>query len=446
MLVELTVTNFRSIKDETTFSMLKVNSLCDTEVSSQTSVSDDTKDDIKNTLNEDRDGVCRLDKFDFDLLKSAIIYGANASGKSTIILALLYFRQFILYSDKINSGQKIPFYEPFCLDEGLLNLQTTFEIEFIIKDTLYNYNVQFDSHKIYRETLCKGSDNNNKYNIFDRTFQQFNFGKSSKLTKYKNEEIQENHLLLTKFAGYNATDFKEVKEIYKYFLNNFKIELPIQTSDLLLESFLALNDNKEQRIQELIKNKILVEKFLKCADTGISGIHFIEKTVGEVSSVEEVGYEPRFLHDKYSNGEKVGVVEFSIHQESKGTARIYELALIVLDCLSNGKILIIDELATNFHPLITKYILSLFNSIEHNKKNAQLIFTTHETSILENSKLSEDQIWFVEKNQYGHSVLFSLAEFDRESLKQAGSLQKWYLAGRFGALPMIDHLEMYEVQ
>ncbi|MFY8160174.1 MAG: AAA family ATPase [Candidatus Kapaibacteriota bacterium] len=419
MIVDFTIKNFRSIKDELTLSLVATEN---------------------HTENEDK--ITHLSMFNFNLLKSSVIYGANASGKSNIILALLYLKQFILNSTDIKLGQQIPFYEPFCLDTECIFEPTVFEIEIVIAENRYIYCLKYELSRVVFESLVK-FNNEKEYLVFERNKQEIKFGKILKGKKsHLVAELLENQLFITKGANSNLDILKDV---YLFFVINVKVDVQTETNNLLLKNFLIQTSNYHYDNEQLLENKIQIERFLKSADTGISEIKFYKKYVNDNSTIDSVIYEPILIHDKYEGDKLIGGVEFKLNQESKGTIKMFELALMVLNVINKGHILIIDELDASFHPLLTEYILSLFNDSIHNPNSAQLIFTTHETSILTFQNFREDQIWFTEKDKFGASTLFSLAEFEKNDIRQSKSLQNWYLSGRFGGLPMIDKLEMYEI-
>jgi AAA15 family ATPase/GTPase len=127
---------------------------------------------------------------------------------------------------------------------------------------------------------------------------------------------------------------------------------------------------------------------------------------------------------------------FLIEEESAGTRDFLNKISPIIDVLKNGHVLFIDELDNSLHPLLTKYIIQLFESPKTNPNNAQLIFSTHAINLLENNLFRRDQIWFTDKNEYGVSDLYSLAQF--EGIRKGMPLDKWYLSGRFGATPILS--------
>jgi hypothetical protein len=143
-----------------------------------------------------------------------------------------------------------------------------------------------------------------------------------------------------------------------------------------------------------------------------------------------------FLHPKYNSKKEVsGSVKLEIEFQSDGTKSFFGALGPIIDTLENGKILIIDELNKHLHPNLCKFIVDLFNSPKSNPNNAQLIFTTHDVTLLSNEKIDRDQFWFTERDQYGAAKLFALSEFKE---RKGSDFQTRYMGGRYGALPFID--------
>lgn len=428
MIVDFTIQNFRSVKDEAILSM--------------TSNDNSNNGEVSNVTNKGNNQVIEVINENFNLLNSAVIYGANASGKSNIILALLFLKQFIINSTDIKFGQNIPFYDPYCLDTFCSTEPSKFEIEFIIDTKRYIYKIEFTAKVVVYECLIL-IEKNKEIVLFERKLQKLTFDKKLKGKKANLiEQLLENNLFLTKGANNNIL---LLQEVYLYFLNKIVVEYNFITDDYFLKNILRQTNEIILNEDNLLINKSKIKKFLKSADTGISEIDFKKVYINENNS-KIFKYEPILYHKLYENEKFIGNVEFKLNQESKGTIKMFDLALLVLDVLENGKILLIDELDTSFHPLLTEYIINLFNDKNINKRNSQLIFTTHETSLLNLINFRIDQIWFMEKNKFGNSEMFSLAEFNSKEIENANSLQNWYLNGRFGGLPSIDKLELYEVQ
>ena len=175
-----------------------------------------------------------------------------------------------------------------------------------------------------------------------------------------------------------------------------------------------------------IRMKQRIVEFSRYADLGIENIEKIDNTI--VST-----------HTQYDDeGNEVKAVTFPFRKnESEGTIKYFSLAYPIIDALDNGKRLIIDEFDSKMHPLLTCRIITLFNSKETNPKNAQLIFTTHDTNLLSASIFRRDQIWFTQKDRYGETELYSLAEY---KVRNDASFEKDYLSGKYGAIPIVGDL------
>jgi hypothetical protein len=143
------------------------------------------------------------------------------------------------------------------------------------------------------------------------------------------------------------------------------------------------------------------------------------------------------FHKKFHNDNEAGVVPFDLGEESTGTVKLYNLSAVIIQTLHNGDVLIIDELNSSLHPLLSQFIINLFQDAKSNPNKAQLIITTHDTTLLSQDLLRRDQIWLVEKDSYGATSLYSLSDFDYREVRSSIPFDRWYLSGRFGALPVI---------
>ena len=148
-------------------------------------------------------------------------------------------------------------------------------------------------------------------------------------------------------------------------------------------------------------------------------------------------------HKKYNSLKKAyDTVHFSLDDdESSGTKKFFALTGPILDVLENGDILVVDELDSKLHPNLVGKIVSLFNSKELNQKNAQLIFNTHNTNLLKEDLFRRDQIWFTEKNKYGASKLYSLADFKSDSVRKSEPFEENYIRGKYGAIPFLSSFD-----
>jgi len=211
----------------------------------------------------------------------------------------------------------------------------------------------------------------------------------------------------------------------------------------------GLKDTYAQVSKKLLeenKSKDLFLEFIKMADLGIEDIKFEKKSIPELNSksISKKGFifeapegnEIQTLHKKYDQDQQFTEYEsFNMNKnESQGTLKLFSLLGPVIESLLNGHVLVIDELDSRLHPLLTNFIIKLFNSSEHNIHNAQLIFNTHDTNLLSNKVFRRDQIWFTEKDIYGASDLYSLVEY---KVRNDASYEKDYLLGKYGAIPFL---------
>lgn len=410
MIIDFSVENFKSIKEEQTLSMTAVN-----------------------LRNEHPDRVFSYDK-NISLVRTAAIYGSNASGKSNLLEALRIFKDFILDSTDLKVEDSIPYYNPYKLDKNYLNKPTKFEIAFIGNAKIrYKYNISFNDKEVIEEKLVFYPKKQEAL-LFEREKGgNIIFGSQLK-GKKKNigSQLLRNNLFLSKAANSNH---EQLGIIYKYFLYNLNsdsfLKRKIYLSKTIFEreiylrttALLAKKDNFS------FKNKLI--DFLIASDTGILSVEI--KKDEEYDAVKPVTY-----HKLFEDKKEIGVTEFELSEESDGTKKMYNLAGVIIYVLKNGYTLILDELDSSLHPLLSEYLIELFNSPEKNPNNAQFIFTTHDTSVLKPELFRRDQIWFTRKNSYGATELFSLDEFDKDLVRKNTPFEEWYLSGRFGAVPKIN--------
>ena len=425
MLIEFSIENFRSIKDEVTFSLL--------------SSPDNSLE--TNTFSSDA-----LNKND-SLLRSAAIYGANASGKSNVIMAFGALKHMVLNSIKNQSGDKIE-YNPFKLDEDFLQRPTKFKIVFIHNNVQYVYGVAFNSERITEEYLYyypKGR----KSTIFDRKIDsEPHFTKDRRIQKQIFDRTLDNVLYLSNSA---QQKYDKTIEVFNWFRDEFTVVEKTDNPSLMDQTVRMLNESNE--LKETIVNSLIE------ADVGIYDIfaEYKEFTFeGLINSPKNNKYmkssSRMYVHKKggvfetvdiktihkTSAGKELLGAQFDFYsEESDGTQRLFFLIGPFIDALKYGKTLVVDELDVRMHPLLSEYLIKLFHDPSRNQNNAQLVFTTHNVNLLDQKLFRRGQIWFTEKNpDNGCSDLYSLTEFSPRNDK---NIQKGYLAGRYGALPFINY-------
>jgi AAA15 family ATPase/GTPase len=428
MLLQFSIKNFRTFKDRATLSLVASNYDKDT---------------------RETDNIHQDVKFNLRLLKSAVVYGANASGKSKFFEALMFMKQFVITSSKDSQkGDKIDV-EPFRLNSETENLPTEFEVVFTHENVLYRYGFEVDHKRVISEWLYYKPKTkeielfyreNNKFDIHERNFQK---GK----TVIKEGLVRDNALLVSVSAQFNdATSisvinwFKQLKTIsglnesgYQGFTMG-RTEDPFHKArilDLLKAADLGIQDIK---LQKLDIDKLPKEMPKEIRDKIIKEVN--EEKAEFISDVLTT-------HKKYDADNKpVDNVNFSLDDdESSGTRKFFALTGPILDVIENGYTLVVDELDSKLHPNLVCKIVSLFNSKELNKKNAQLIFNTHDTNLLSSGLFRRDQIWFTQKNKYGEAKLYSLADFKSDEVRKNESFEENYIRGKYGAVPFLDFFD-----
>ena len=416
MLIDFTVSNFRSIKEPQTLSMLATSA----------------KENPENifTPNEKEPEI--------KLLKTAAIYGANASGKSNIIKALDTMWYFVRNSTNFKRGEKIDYYYPFKLDVSYTTKPTSFEMEFVGADEVrYRYGFSYNREEILKEFLFFYPKKQEAKLFIREKGKAIEFGESLKGAKKSIESLLlPNNLFLSKAANNNHQQLGEIYEyiIYGFYIigSSYSYKLNNIVSKMLDE---YKNDNLKENINKLIG----------VADIGIEEIITKEKKDDNenINDGNKV-YDIQSVHRLFDDKNELGTIEFNIEEESEGTQRLYGLGGAILDLMSLTRTIIIDEFNNSFHPLMSEFLIKLFYNQEINPDNSQLIFATHDTSILKPELFRRDQIWFTEKDKYGATSLYSLSEFDYDKVRATIPFDKWYLSGRFGALPLIKEFQFTE--
>jgi uncharacterized protein len=417
MLIEFSVSNFRSIKEEQTLSMI---------ADSSTRKNDNTFVPIEGNK--------------LRLLNSAAIYGANASGKSNILKALTTLLSYI-HTLNIDVDDNIPYYEPFELDKSCLSKPSIFKLSFIIEGIMYEYQIRFDSREVHDEQL-DFYPKKRKSNLFIRTKNEVKRGDSFQDKRGFSTKALTKYPYLSKVA---REEHEQMQKIYKY----LKTYACFAANDPHMRSSLVRHVNQELQKDEKLKRKL--DKLIRIADTHIEKINFEEKKVDFVfddEMPEEIKtiimndnkYELFAVHKTFRDGVLEGEANFPFFQkESIGTITLYSLGALILLILNRGDILVIDELDNSLHPKLCKFLIKLFHHPLTNPHNAQLIFASHETTLLDRELLRKDQIWFTEKNKYGETKLFSVHDFDK--VKGDEPFDRWYMQGKFGGQPNIKEVE-----
>jgi uncharacterized protein len=422
MLIEFSVGNYRSFKEKVTFSMVAANITAkDKEL--------------------DENNVYRVDK-DLELIKSAAIYGANASGKSNLAKAIGFMRWFMVNSSKDTQSTDEINVERFRLNRETEGKPSFFEIVFLLDGKKYRYGFEATTEKVISEWLFYVPQSR-ETKLFKREGQKINSTKSygegiEQITKL----TRDNALFLSVCAQFNV-DIAE--KILNWITKNLNIISGSDDNEYLRYTLNSLKEHKNKdEILQLVKKLDLSIHDIEVEETEISHDSLPESLRDILSQFNDdkekiTATSVQTKHKKFDEqGNYISDEIFNLgSEESEGTQKLFALAGPLFDVLKKGKILIIDEFDTKLHPLISRAIVEIFNSNQTNPNNAQLIFMTHDTNLLSNKLFRRDQIWFTEKNRVGATDLYSLVEY---KVRNDASFESDYIKGRYGAIPYIGDL------
>jgi hypothetical protein len=387
----------------------------------------------------DKNNVFKVNQ-NFSLLKSAAIYGANASGKSNLILALYFMQSFVINSSKLQITDKINL-EKFRLSSETEDKPSFFKIVFHLDNKIYEYSFEVTQERVISEGLSC-TPKTRKTNIFSREKDKIKYSKSLLKGKDVKYLTKKNTLFLSIAAQFNDP---LAGKILLWF-SRLKIISGSQFENLrqLSLDYLSREPNLKNEIVFLIKKLDLSIKDMSI-EVGRTSLDNFHKDIPDRVKNKEFRLDNYIYnsietyHEKYDlEGRIIGLESFQMNKhESRGTQKIFALLAPVLSALKKSEVLIIDELDSLLHPLMAIAIIGLFNSKITNPKNAQLIFATHDVNLLSNQLFRRDQIWFTEKNRQEATDLYSLVEFD---IDNNASFEQDYIQGRYGAIPFIGDL------
>ena len=437
MLIEFSVSNYRSFRDEVTLSM----------VASPLKTGDGELD----TRNQ------FAAPGDINLLTCAAIYGANASGKSNLISALEFVQRFVRNShESTKQTGGIPV-EPFRLSTRTESAPSTFELVFVLGEQHYRYGFQVTKDVVVSEWLHlvpereKGNDpkeDGDEVVLFERDQDSISLHEAfEEEGGILPERTRPNALFLTVVTQFNGETAQRISDWFG------SIEIASHWASLKL----LMRLSTEQMISDSAYLKA-VEAIVSRLDLGIesmqvedwipSPIDLPDSTPEELGAmlgaaqklVEQSGKKHvRTVHRKFGNeGQPVEseVFDLDLH-ESQGTEKLFSLAGPLVKALGLGRVIVIDELDASMHPLLTREIVSLFTVASDDSNGAQLIFATQDTNLLDPRLLRRDQIWFAEKDRQGASHLYSLVDF---KIENDAHFERDYIQGRYGAIPYLGNV------
>lgn len=426
MIISFTIKNFRSYKDEAEFSFEAVDS--DFKSENVTSIHLEDGEEIR-------------------LLKSAAIFGGNASGKSNTIWALYVLSNLVAHSLKNDVNTPIGGYYPYVLDAVSRNQPSQISIDFIVDSKRYRYEIVFNSI-IHRESLSIIKNGIEK-NIFCVSISEkdkkrnisINDGWESEALDLSNAKLLPNQLLLSELGTREANGLQNVYS----FLSTIQAKIVGNVIDLKFNSVDVAETILKHSESDMFKR---LRRLIQIADIGIEDIRMQKHSDAEFkfpesvpaiikqNFIEQNRWEFGMMH-KLTDSSK-GYIALPMDWESTGTKNLFGVGARVLDILEKGGVLAFDEINTAIHPALFQLIVSLFNNNKSNPNNAQLLFTTHDVSIAGDGNLRADQVWFAEKID-GASQLYSAQDFD--DINISVPFDRWYRSGRFGALPKFGNID-----
>ena len=424
MLIELKISNFRSIREEQTFSLVAGNA--DKELTSC-------------VIDRELPGLSGV-----RFLKGAAIYGANASGKSNIIEAISYVTDFVLRSaTKIHPGDPTGA-EPFKLDRESPNKPSEFEVTFVAEGDRFVFGFSVTPTRVVEEYLVaypKGVPQRWYQRTFNASKNSYDWAKPStsfKQDKSLQDKTRENSLFLSVGPQFNHA---QLTQVFNWFKKSVKF-IHLSADAMLHPGFtaeLVAKPTHHDRILNLLRSADIGVADAQIKETEIS-IDELKKNLppailsrlekdGQIKS--QKGIEINLTHK--ADGIAPVALDFD-DEESAGTRRFFALLGPWTDILDNGHTVFVDEIETSLHPILVKELLKLLLCSKNNPKGAQVVFTTHNPVLLDGTLMRRDQIWFTEKSPAGATHLYPLTDYQP---RKDEALAKGYLAGRYGAIPFM---------
>ena len=426
MFLQFSVNNFRSIKDTVTFSMA--------------------------TASKEKDNNNFFTIKNYELLSSAVIYGANASGKSNILKAMAFMANVVLNKAKVIQSTDTLSHDPFRLNTTTQDASSTFEMVFFIGEVKYRYGFEADSTTVYSEWLFEDTKGK-EAKLFYRDSEEEHYVNATRFSEgfiffdksTSKIKVSKNQLFIWKC---DREDDGEISKSILHWFSRFNL-----IDGLNHSGYMSYTMKKMEDIE--FKNKII--SLVKTADTGIENIDVqtedvsldvLEKMPLPDKLKEEIlkdgglqSIAVHTYHKKFNeNNDEIGTMIFELDdEESVGTQKFFKISAPILNTLQEGKILMIDELDASLHPVLTKHLINLFHDKTINTKNAQLIFATHDTNLLKPYIFRRDQIWLTEKDKYGATDIYSLANF--KGVRSNEDFEKQYIQGKYGAIPYLGKFE-----
>jgi uncharacterized protein len=418
MLIEFTLANYRSFRDRQTLSM----------------VANTNKEHLDTNTTDS--GIGDLGR----LLRSAAIYGPNAAGKTNLLRAMQFMQNLVVHSAVAPPTTKLP-HDPFKLMAATRDTPTDFEVAFIQDGTRYEYGFSLGPARIEREWLIEHPRGRGR-KLFDRFWKnehqryEWQFSKSFRGNRSVwSDATRDNALFLSTAIQLNN---QQLKPVFEWFQK--RLVVVVGNVSMNAKLTLMLFDQSDGKARLL--------PFLREADAGIADVEIQRESIPAGSGIlfgisnpiidqASPAAPPQLVRVLFSHASRDfgDGVAFDISEESNGTQVLFRTAGAWLNVLANGEVLVFDEINTSLHPLLVRFLIEKFHSDDTNPLSAQMIFSTHDTTLLNQQLFRRDQIWFVEKHPDAASKLFPLISFRPRNDE---AIERSYLRGRYGALPLFD--------
>lgn len=416
MLLEFRVRNFRSIRDEQTLSL--VAAPADKELAATHLAPTGLK------------GLPYA-------VRSAVIYGPNASGKSTLLFALNYLRAVVAESATVVQPGQTYNVQPFRLDVRTADQPTEFEVSFLADGVRHQYSFSMTAQRIVSERLLVWRTSK-PTQWFSRRLDSHGEGYEYEFSAYLTgprklwqDSTRANALFLSTASQLNS---ELLGPVFRWLVQSI----------VVLPAGLAVDHAFTTALLESAEGRAAVRDFLSTADISIADVRAVSRKglrgqilfqPGGVAQARQE--EGEFLLPVFEHRTEHGTAKFELHEESEGTQRLFSLAAPVLDVLKNGRALVVDELDRSLHTLLVRRLIGMFHDPALNPHGAQLIFSTHDTSLLDHALFRRDQVWFTEKDDSQATRVYPLTDF---SPRKHEAWERGYLMGRYGAVPIFRDL------
>ena len=400
-------------------------------------------------VDKDRLSVRSVESLSEGVLTVAGIYGPNASGKSNVIEALAWLS--IAIRRSLRTWDKFIPREPFRFDRGP-STASTYEVEMMINEVRYAYRIELNNSEVLFEGLYNYPERRRRI-LFEREGTEVRFRRGLGALSGVRELLTPTTLVLSaamRFDEYEVEPFARSLASFGILIPPRRTSVPglLRAAMLGIHStgrlFEEQGSSMQQPLFEELRYAPLESResalaLLRFADLGIDDVQISEFDIDESKETRRTGAYPRkqlrFIHRVL--GEELA---FDLEEESAGTQMWFSLIGPTLSALVRGQILIFDEIDASLHPRLSARLLELFQDPKTNPRGAQLIFTTHDTSLL--NHLNRDEVWLTEKGENGATTLTALAEYGGDKVRRSLNLERAYLQGRFGAVPELDQFTL----